>query len=208
MPKLPQNPLRALLQPESASVFDSPIVRGLRTAAALFGVNAPDQGLLSVGGMTPIPKIKGFTTAGGRVIDLTPTVVRRTVGKNTVEEAPQRIARLLEGDEAIAALKRLQTPSTLERIRKYSAEVVRGPAELPDVKPKILRPQPSEPKSSIGKWNKGRTGTRVKLNPSMVRIIREKMKSHQDLDAVAHEYGVSAKTIDDILRGSSWGWVK
>lgn len=73
------------------------------------------------------PKIKGFTTFGNRIIDLTPTQIQRTVAGVVVREQPQEIARVLEHkgpSYAARTTDRLRRPSrcSTHRLREHTAD--------------------------------------------------------------------------------------
>lgn len=154
------------------------------------------------------PAIRGFTSFGGKVIDLSPTRVTRKVGKDVIAEAPQSIARIIEDSEAAKALDRILGNTTSKKLESYTADKVTDAADLAHVQAK--GPAQEAPKKLLRNLELGRQSgvKRAKLNESMVRMIRESAAKGVTQDALAKEWGVSQNTINAIVNRMSWAWVK
>ena len=54
-----------------------------------------------------------------------------------------------------------------------------------------------------------RRAPNAQLDPDKVRIIRSMRRESQDtLQAIADKFGVTLRTIEAVMSGQNWGWVK
>lgn len=157
-------------------------------------------------GMTAARKIKGFTTFGGKVVQLRPERTSRTVatltGPKTVIEAPQEVARILEGREATKALQRLTPQPEVERVVQPSqlADVVTTP---PAKSAPALTGIPRSTSNSKG------IVLRSVLSPDVVRTIRTRVAGGESVRDILRDYpDLKYGTVDAAVRGETWRWVK